>query len=245
MDFANVRVFSTADLTPIPLTHPALSGDQTATAVVTPGLRGRVEQQVDAIAGSANKVFSGVVDSGFGVLRALLPVAPGEHPSSPDHVTQNTPWNNIRPGFGLLRRESGFSIASLAASLPVGRDRARSIASSYHPGDDEEGQEMIESRPGSVRNLSLNDDGESEGSTGSEEDDAREEDPKHDTRSIKSFESMMSGRSKHKPERKDRMSLTDRLANMSRLTRGTSSQSHDISIHNVRFCTIFCTIKLI
>ena len=113
-------------------------------AAVTPGgaggFRGRVEQQVDAITGSANRVLSGVVDSSFGVLRSILPIAGVSDGSaaltsadgSEEGLAASAPWNISRPGFGLLRGESGFSIASLAASLPGAsgmRDRARSFAS--------------------------------------------------------------------------------------------------------------------
>ncbi|KAL5531486.1 hypothetical protein ACEPAG_4363 [Sanghuangporus baumii] len=237
---------STADLTPIPV---GIAADKTPAS--TPGgqagLRGRVEQQVDAIAGSANKVLSGVVDSGFGVLRSLLPAAPPgdqSHPGTPG--SEAAPWNISRPGFGLLRRESGFSIASLAASLP-GRDRARSIASSYHAADDE-GQEMVESRPSSVRNVRLDDDeeegdedeDEEEESEEDEEDEDEEEETRHDTRSIRSFESMMSERSRarrkrkvDKANKKERMSISDRLANMSRsrLSKGSPFHSNEPSAH--------------
>ncbi|EAU84140.2 hypothetical protein CC1G_08681 [Coprinopsis cinerea okayama7 len=41
------------------------------------GLRNKIDQQVDAIADSANKVISGVVDSSFGILRAF-PFLPGQ-----------------------------------------------------------------------------------------------------------------------------------------------------------------------
>ena len=229
---------STADLSPIPL---ALVGEKSTDPGSQAGLRGRVEQQVDAIAGSANKVLSGVVDSGFGVLRALLPTGQTGEQTPGDGATESAPWNNLRPGFGLLRRESGFSIASLAASLP-GRERGRSIASSHHP--DEEGQEMVESRPGSVRNLAMDDQpgesGESESGEGDEDDEDEEEEEegrRHDTRSIRSFESMMSGKSrasKMKPEaKKERMSLTDRLAHMSRLTKGATSIAQESAIHHV------------
>jgi hypothetical protein len=40
-----------------------------------PSLRGRVEQQVDGIAGSANKVISGVLDMSFGILCSFLHLA--------------------------------------------------------------------------------------------------------------------------------------------------------------------------
>ncbi|EJD07368.1 uncharacterized protein FOMMEDRAFT_143805 [Fomitiporia mediterranea MF3/22] len=253
------NIVSAADLTPIPL---SLASDKSPVSTPGGGLRGRVEQQVDAIAGSANKVLSGVVDSGFGVLLSLLPTAPTDqtNASTGDNANEGAPWNNLRPGFGLLRRESGFSIASLAASLPGAgsRERARSIASSYQAAD-EEGQEMVESRPGSVRNMLLEDggveeedeeeeeeegeseeDGESgEDEEGDEEDEEEqaEMETRHDTRSIRSFESMMSSRSrereKHQKKRigkggkdananantkKGRMSIADRLASMSRIT---------------------------
>lgn len=210
------------------------------------GLRGRVEQQVDAIAGSANKVFTGVtgvVDSGFGVLRSLLPMhndnANTEHPVSDG---ESAPWNASRPGFGLLRRQSGFSIASIAASLP-GRERSKSIVSTHR--GEEEGQEMVESRPASVRSLRIGtttDDQEESSPERSDEESGDdeggdEENPVHDARSIRSFESMLSGTKRHKSDKldkKERMSLSDRLANMSRITRGASGlQPIDIPKHRV------------
>ncbi|KAG2125125.1 hypothetical protein DEU56DRAFT_759451 [Suillus clintonianus] len=69
-----VGIVSTADLTPIPIVRTTLPPDAPADAPGSP--HGRVEQGVDAIAGSANKVMMGVVDSSFGVLRSFLPSAP-------------------------------------------------------------------------------------------------------------------------------------------------------------------------
>ena len=71
-----------------------------------PSLRGRVEQQVDALAGSANKVLTGVVDTSFGVLRSLLPGQPTAGTDTPptDAVQGSAPWNAAPPRFGLLRR---------------------------------------------------------------------------------------------------------------------------------------------
>jgi len=186
-------------------------------------LRRGVEQQVDAIAGSANKVILGVVDQGFGVLRALLPgTSPDTHATSSENATTDqdaAPWNSVRPGFGLLRRESGFSIASLAASLP-GRDRARSFASTTGTSAEESGQMMVDvsSRPGSVRSA-YGSDGESSAdgdSQDDEEDDEEQDDERHDGRSIRSFESMM-GRATRR--RRPRKSLSDRLASMPGLAR--------------------------
>ena len=198
-------------------------------------MRRGVEQQVDAIAGSANKVILGVVDQGFGVLRALLPgtagdpnaaaaAAPGDGGPNPDQ--EAAPWNATRPGFGLLRRESGFSIASLAASLP-GRDRARSFASTAGTTAEESGQMMVDvsSRPGSVRSVYGSDaesSAEENGEDEDEEDDEQErDDDRHDTRSIRSFESMM-GRAARR--RRPRKSLTDRLASMPGLARLSGPQ---------------------
>ena len=192
-------------------------------------LRGRVGQGVDAIAGSANKVILGVVDSSFGVLRAFLPgqtmVYGGGSGAAPGSALFAVPvpaaamgtatggetdaalWG-VRPSLGLLRRDTGFSIAGLTAALPGGPGKAKS-----HP--EEEGQrELVEvsSRPPSCRSghegsgseetegSSEDDseesedeegqeDGEDEGQEGEQEEQEQEA---HDTRSIKSFESMLS-----------------------------------------------------
>lgn len=193
-------------------------------------MRRGVEQQVDAIAGSANKVILGVVDQGFGVLRAFLPGTSADpNATAPEGLSPDqeaAPWNAARPGFGLLRRESGFSIASLAASLP-GRDRAKSFASTAGTTAEESGQMMVDvsSRPGSVRSVygsdaesSAEDNSHDEG----EDDDEQErDDDRHDTRSIRSFENMM-GRATRR--RRTRKSLTDRLASMPGLARLSGPQ---------------------
>lgn len=236
---------------------------------VSAGLRGRVEQQVDAIAGSANKVISGVVDSSFGVLRALLPVNPTlltsdhhhhNHASSVPLVSGGGGGNDAHVDspssagggrFGLLRRESVFSIASIAASLPGARDRGKSFSHSV-AGDEEGGQEMVESRPGSIRELNRDvsdeeegsdeESGDEEGESGKkrvekEDEDEEDEDEDeaqvgHDARSIRSFESMMKSHGKEgsgaKKSEKSRLSISDRL---SRMTRGGSSQSPHPSSH--------------
>lgn len=105
---------------------------------------------------------------------------------------------------------------------------------------------MIEvpSRPGSSRSVRIIDDelsaSEAE-STGDEEDEDEEVDEAefgHDTRSIRSFESMMSGRTgraKGKRKPNGRMSLTDRLASMPGLSRLSQSQQVDPS----KVCSCF------
>lgn len=224
--------FSAADLTPIPLIRtPDLPSFPNL-----PSLRGRMEQQVDAIAGSANKVLLGVVDTSFGVLRSFLP---GSTPQSNsvtlmEEPATGAPWNSVKPGFGLLRRESGFSIAGLAASLPG--NRARSV---YEDGE-EAGQQLITvSRPGSIKSAAVASDDDATDSEGGSDENSGDENEQegdeqddgaggHDTRSIKSFESMMSGSARERKEASERKSLSDRLANMSGLSRLAHGQSHKV-----------------
>ena len=212
---------SAATLTPIPINRAPIAAETSQEqAQQQGGLRGRVEQQVDAITGSANKVISGVVDS-FGMLRQLLPGTPdigGESTTLVASgeggvvVAQSGAWSYIPTNFGLLRREAGLSIASIAASLP-GAGGARSGSRMGQAGE-ESGQPLVAvSRPSSVRN---------EGDEGHGADEGDDQDSvehrefsEHDSRSIRSFESMMSGKARVG----SRKSLSDRLASVSGLTR--------------------------
>lgn len=219
---------STAELTPITITRPG--SEPTSPRTIHASLRGRVEQQVDAIAGSANKVISGVVDSSFGVLRALLPGNQNSETLSVDPETQeNAPWNSSRPGFGLLRRDTGFSIASLAASLPGAGIRTKTPVQK-----DEDGQQLVEvpSRPASIhsaRKQESSSEGDSDEDDEEDDEEEAEEEEGHDARSIRSFESMMSSRSNRRRKRppKGRKSLTDRLASMPGLSRLSHSQPYE------------------
>lgn len=188
-------------------------------------LRGRVEQQVDAITGSANKVISGVVDSSFGVLRALLPgTQPDGTAATPDAESQDA-----QSRFTLLRRDTGFSIASLAASLPGAGIRSKTPVQR----DEESGQQLVEvpSRPASIRSMRAP--SSSEEDSGEEDDDEEEEEEgEHDTRSIRSFESMMSSRSRERRRKKiasanARKSIADRLASVPGLSRLSGGAAHD------------------
>lgn len=227
VDELTLSILSTADLTPLPLRSPKAAEMAPLPVGLPGGLRGRVEQQVDAIAGSAGKVIGGVVDSSFGILRSFMPSN-----LNPDEVTNPADGSSPKAGFGLLRRERGFSIASIAASLP-GRG-PKSVSG------EESGQQLITvSRPASVRsrassrskinNNESQDDGshETDGTDNNDESEVEDEEEDDgapevgDTRSIKSFESMMSER---KGKRKSsaqtamtRKSLSDRFAHMSAL----------------------------
>ena len=114
--------------------------------------------------GSANKVISGVVDSSFGVLRALSPVI------QPDGTAADAD-SEVQPRFTLLRRDTAFSIASLAASLPGASIRSKTPVLSH----EEAGQQLVEvpSRPASIRSTrapsSSEDDSEDEDEEGDED----------------------------------------------------------------------------
>ncbi|KAJ7076454.1 hypothetical protein B0H15DRAFT_594689 [Mycena belliarum] len=218
---------STADLTPIPIARN--SPKVPAMSLVADGT-GVLRRQVDTLADSAGRVFTGVtgvVDSSFGMLRQLLP---GTGTGSPLPVTPAldsnsgaAPWNfphvgnMTRPGFGLLRRETGFSIGGISIGGRAEEKRA-----------EEELREV--SRPGSLRAAAASDDEESDDGAGSAEEDDEEVDGQyegegggsHDARSIRSFESMMSrerskGRRGARIPGPGRRSLTDRLAHVSGL----------------------------
>ena len=155
-------------------------------------------------------------------------------PSSPipigRRLSSGTDAEHTKPGFNILRRESGFSIASLAASLPMG-GRARST------GEEETGQQLITvSRPSSLRSKTSwrnrgdgdesQDDDESDdesesAATGEEESDeaaAEVVSVAGDARSIRSFENMLSAgkeQGKNKKTVRPRKSISDRLASVS------------------------------
>lgn len=179
---------------------------------------------MDAITGSANKVISGVVDSSFGVLRALLPGAQGVEP-----VVTEAESVDVRPGFGLLRRDTAFSIASLAASLPGAGMRSKTPVQK----DEESGQQLVEvpSRPASVRSMRAPSSSEEDSEEEEYDEEEEEEEGEYDTRSIRSFESMMSSRSRERRKKKvaranGRKSITDRLASMPGLSR-LSGSAHE------------------
>ncbi|PFH46208.1 hypothetical protein AMATHDRAFT_51216 [Amanita thiersii Skay4041] len=203
------QVLSAAQLTPIPIVRSPVLHDSVGEMNMAGSLRGKVEQQVDAITGSANKILAGVMDTSFGMLRSLLPgrgqdqmsssIMNVEQPStlSPTPTIQHTG----RPGFGLLKKESGFSIASIAASLPLSRGGEKTNS-------EEDGQQLLTvSRPPSITSNSQrrggfeNEEGDSveeeyeECSNEDEGEGVTEKSEKEGTKSIKSFESMMGERS--------------------------------------------------
>ena len=221
-------IFSPSELSPIIIRNnpqtPTTPTTATATAKPTTSgieglqipegsffLRGKVEQQVDAIAGSANKVISGVVDSSFGILRSLLPQnqtqshvqavssaisvdiptalanVSGAIDSSTDTGVGMPLITKVGQGrLGLLRRETGFSIANLAASIP---SISRSNSKLQQGG--EEGQQLMtvlrHSNTRSLRAADRNRDEESDevdqslGESEDDDDDDKDEDTSGDS----------------------------------------------------------------
>jgi hypothetical protein len=195
------------------------------------------------IADSANKVISGVVDSSFGILRSFMPSNTVATPIGNNTPSPGTEIEHPKPGFNLLGREKGFSIASLAASLPMG-GRARSTSG------EEIGQQLITvSRPSSLRSKTSwrfrrdvdesQDVDETDESTSAATGDEEEESDETgegvaeavsgagDARSIRSFESMLSagkeqGRSKKTV--RPRKSISDRLASVSAVAAAAASK---------------------
>ncbi|KZP01711.1 hypothetical protein CALVIDRAFT_552043 [Calocera viscosa TUFC12733] len=229
------KVLSIDDLTPIPLVRsPQAQAQAEAVENMSGRLRGTVTQ-VGELAASTNKVISGVVDSSFSALRGLLSQGPlSAEPLSPtDDLAKIAPWNSSnsnssRPGFGLLRRASGFSIASMAASLPGGHGRTRSMHAREEGEDEEGGRPLVDvsSRANSIReeveteSEEEGSDEETTGTSGQTEDEEEEEGGEEergyrsDVRSVRSFSSMMSRESRERDERRERMSIHDRLAHM-------------------------------
>lgn len=257
----NSRVLSVADLSPLPLSPNAAifhsdgpGGSPTSPLSAAARLRGRVNQQVEELAGSANKVFTDVVDSSFSAIKGLLSVNNGNEggagaaagniaeKQSPltAQIAEVAPWNYQRPGFGLLRRGTEFTIASVTSTLPA-LHRVTTGGSRRGANAEESGQMLLEvpSRPGSIK--VGYESGESDGGTDEESEDEESEahsegenqagmpdrapsatGARSDARSIRSFTSMMSGESRDKKTahanasgRSERMSLSDRLANVS------------------------------
>ncbi|CAE6479565.1 unnamed protein product [Rhizoctonia solani] len=216
------KVMSVADLTPIPLAETvesAASASHHPLDLISASirLRGKVNQVGEMAGSAAGKVILGVMDTSMLALKGLL-------------GADNNPDSSERPGFGILRRGTGFSIASVTANLPaVGRGTPRADPDTIP----QEGQQLIEvsSRPGSLRSVEMRDSDESSENTtsssgsddGSSDEAASDDDGARggDTRSVRSFSSMLSRGSKD--DRRDRPSLQDRLANMSNLGKFSKS----------------------
>ncbi|KAJ7026588.1 hypothetical protein C8F04DRAFT_107931 [Mycena alexandri] len=233
---------STADLTPIPL---ARTSPKTPAMTLVEDSTGALRRQVDTLADSAGRVLNGVtgvVDSSFGMLRQLLPGSPMPVTPALDSSQVAAPWNfPHRPGFGLLRRETGFSIGGISIG-------GRSMTEERRK--EEELRDV--SRPSSVRGVSdrapdawESDGGESESVNEDDEEEEYENENEngggsHDARSIRSFESMMNReRSKGRRSSTGRKSLTDRLAHVSGLAglKGSPPPRRESLLNATRFDT--------
>ena len=236
--------YSVEDLSPIGLTfYKDTDADTASIASASSKLKGRV-QQVGELAGTAAGSARAVVDSSWSALRGLVtpnlglkPVTSrdSDHSGDSSHVPE-------RPRLA-TRRSSGFSFANVTASVAsianaaqAHRERPRSHTWSA-------GREMTEvvSRPASIREVDEDSDrGSAEDLSEDGDSDTEHEDGQgasstsindiaallrrkpSDVRSIRSVTSMMSSTGPDEG-RGERLSISDRFANLSGLTKSSTS----------------------
>lgn len=236
--------YSVEDLSPIGLTfYTDTDADTASIASASSKLKGRV-QQVGELAGTAAGSARAVVDSSWSALRGLVtpnlglkPVTSrdSDHSGDSSHVPE-------RPRLA-TRRSSGFSFANVTASVAsianaaqAHRERPRSHTWSA-------GREMTEvvSRPASIREVDEDSDrGSAEDLSEDGDSDTEHEDGQgasstsindiaallrrkpSDVRSIRSVTSMMSSTGPDEG-RGERLSISDRFANLSGLTKSSTS----------------------
>lgn len=237
------KVMSIADLTPIGLEYLDESGaDAQSIASASSRLRGRVFQvgeMAGNAAGSANKVITGVIDSSWSAVRGLISVnaapadgaeASGEEKGGEADASGTRPSLRARQPSTFSLANVTASVASIAAAAAASTAAARSRANSRAVQPDQPqytwqgNQEMIDvSRPQSIREKAeypSDSDSESDGEGEAGGDDkAADKDlmPQRglsDARSIRSVSSMMSKEGRREEARLERISLSDRLANI-------------------------------
>jgi hypothetical protein len=235
----NANSRSVEDLSPIGLFYRDSDPDTASIVSASSKLKGRV-QQVGELAGTAAGSARAVVDSSWSALRGLVTPNLGLKPvTSRDSDGSDGSLRPERPKLS-TRRSSGFSFANVTASVAnianaaqAHRERPRSHTWSA-------GREMTEvtSRPASIREV---DEDSERGSNESDSDADTEQDDVHtssindiaalmrrkpsDVRSIRSVTSMMSNGGSEEV-RAERLSISDRFANLSGLTKtGSPSES--------------------
>ena len=168
-------------------------------------IRTKVTAEIGDLAGSANKVLSGVVDSSWGALRGLMNQNEQQQKSTPtiiktDDGLTSSPVNS-RPSSLFNRRTSSISVASIAAGVA-------NIASSNKDKDKE--REMT-----NVNNNNSNNNNNNTNNTNipsSQSFDFQHKRNDSDGRSVRSFSSFNESLG-------DRMNITNRLASIPGLGR--------------------------
>lgn len=203
------RVMSVEDLSPIGLTYLDDGNADTASiASASTRLRGRVFQ-VSEMAGSANKVFTGVVDSSWSALRGFIGTTPQVTATPPDEEPLvGRPITRPRQASTFSLASVTASVANIAAAATTAAARNRSRAGSHGSDMNWSGErELVEvavSRPSSIRERGIYDE-DSASEPGSEDESpdfnvgsiAHDQDEgrpraRSDARSIMSVSSMMS-----------------------------------------------------
>jgi hypothetical protein len=241
-----------ADLSPIGLTFYRDADPDTASiASASSKLKGRV-QQVGELAGTAAGSARAVVDSSWSALRGLVTPNLGLKPvtSRGSDGSGEGVQAPERPRLA-TRRSSGFSFANVTASVASianaaqHRERPRSHTWSA-------GREMTEvnSRPASIREV---DEDSDHGDHADSDMDGDHEDHQgasstsindiaallhrkpSDVRSITSVTSMLSGTSTDEP-RNERLSISDRFANLSGLGKSPTTPTEQSSLVSGVIC---------
>ncbi|KAJ7594616.1 hypothetical protein C8J56DRAFT_927206 [Mycena floridula] len=245
------RVMSTADLTPIPVLSPLSPDAPSASSPLVGGIRTQVDtltagagKVLTGVVDSSFGMLRAFMPTGASANVATPPID-GVQSAAPWNNT-TTVLSPKSAGFGLLRREGasatagsfGFnSLLGIVESLPgVGGGAAAK------PQIQNSGEELVEvqSRPGSIRSRisaklgagsdldidsetsDVEDESDEDGEQEDDDDEKEVEGGGPDTRSIKSFESMMHRSKSRKTKKKKvstgtagRKSLSDRLARVS------------------------------
>ncbi|TIA93712.1 hypothetical protein E3P77_00687 [Wallemia ichthyophaga] len=186
---------------------------------LTSKIRSKVTGEIGDLAGSANKVFTGVVDSGWGALRGIIDrkentVSPPTIVRTADELT-SSPVDS-RPQSMFNRRASSLSVASIAANvanIASGKDNKPRL--NTLPDNDTGDRELVNmSSSVSSREIPV-----------SQSLDFEHKRKDSDARSVKSMSSMKSYNSNKEESFGERMNITNRLASIPGLGRFSLNQT--------------------
>lgn len=186
---------------------------------LTSEIRSKVTAEIGDLAGSANKVFSGVVDSGWGALRGLIDrnennVPPPTIIKTADELT-SSPVNS-RPQSLFNRRTSSISVASIAANvanIASGKDNKPRF--NTLPDNITGDQELVNmASSASSKDIPV-----------SQSLDFQHKRSDSDARSVKSMSSLKSNNSYKEESLGERMNIANRLASIPGLGRFSLNQT--------------------
>ncbi|TIC56982.1 hypothetical protein E3Q05_01436 [Wallemia mellicola] len=185
-------------------------------------IRSKVTAEIGDLAGSANKVLSGVVDSGWGALRGLIDrnednIPPPTIIKTADELT-SSPVNS-RPQNLFNRRTSSISVASIAANvanIASGKDTKPRL-NTFPDASSDDRELMIIPNSATTGNPSKD-------MPVSQSLDFQHKRNDSDARSVKSMSSFKSNNSNREESLGERMNIANRLASIPGLGRLSISQ---------------------